>query len=156
MCFIARSDFVTLGKIKKHRITITLSNFFDEKNFQLEFNKCYQDNVAITCDLQINVKCNKEIFVNLIKQTEYGKVKNNSLILVFDVNFKQDSLEKEIRNPNFDILIKYTADHKYLNEVYGKKCMADYLQKGKRKSKSLKEITIMRGRPMQGGGCNPR
>lgn len=152
----AESYFITLGKNKKHRIVITLQNFFEKKNFQPQINKHYSYKSLISCDLYLEINCDRETFISEIKQTNFGKVKSNSLILTFNVNFKQDNLTIEKKSDSYEIKVDYQADHQFLNEKYGKKCMEDDKKKPKKRAKPLKEITILRGKPMQGGGCSPR
>ena len=150
------SKFVTLGKIKKHRVTITISNFFAENNFQTYYCGRFGIKHYVSCSLIIKINCDKERFMMQIDGAEYCRVKGNSLKFVFDLAFQQDAFLFKVDEPGYSISICYKADHQYLNEIYGKQCMEQYNKKRKRAFKSVKEVTKLRGKPMQGGGCSPR
>lgn len=94
--------------------------------------------------------------MSAISQSGYGRIKGDSLILIVDVDFQKDSFDLEIKKEEYELKISYIADHQYLNEIYGKQCMAVYNKKRKRNVKSFKETIKLYGKPMQGGGCSPR
>lgn len=154
--FKVESRFVTLGKDKKLRVYLFLYNFFDESAFQINYCGNFKLKDLVVCDLRITVKCDRTELITFMKQSEYCRIKGNTLKLIFDAPFQQDSIIIDVNTEKYSIKMSYTATHKYLNELYGQQCMEKYNQKRKRAYKSLKEVTILRGRPMSGGGCTPR